>query len=337
MNKIEFAKLAFDNYKGRVSGNYSAESVNDVLYKELVEANGGRTSIDYKDVIYGRCNEVFEIITQIIDEVKHDIMTTDPFFVKFVDYRNLARGDKNEFVIKNKAPFIVSKIGAGSQALRRQRLVGGETFSIDTALKGVKVYEELELLLARRIDFNELIDLVERSFRGQVITDIYTAWSGTITNLASPYAVTGSFTESQMLNLIQHVKAANGSRDAYIMGTLVALNKVVGSGDSSAQVALESKYYNGFAGMFDGVPKLEVANAYKPGTHEFLLSDNVVDVFASDVKPIMYVTEGQSLILRHPSIDNMDLTEEYMLVEKTGVGARVPDGEGMFGRYTISA
>ena len=337
MNRYEFAKLAFDNYKGRVSGNYSADNVNEVLYKELVEANGGRTTIDYKDVIYGRCNEVFEIIAQIIDEVKHDIMTTDPFFMKFVDYRNLARGDKNEFVIKNKTPFIVSKIGAGSQAMRRQRLVGGETFSVDTYLKGVKVYEELELLLARRIDFNDLIDLVERSFRGQVVADIYTAWSGTISGLVDPYAYTGSFDESKMLDLIQHVKAANGSRDAYMMGTLIALNKVVGSADTSAQVALESKYYNGFVGMFDGVPKLEAANAYIPGTHEFLLSDNVVDVFASDVKPIIYVTEGQSLILRHPSIDNMDLTEEYMLVEKTGVAARVPDGEGVFGRYTISA
>ena len=36
-------------------------------------------------------------------------------------------------------------------------------------------------------------------------------------------------------------------------------------------------------------------------------------------------------------LDNTDFTQEYMVFDISGVSVRVPDGEGKFGRYTISA
>lgn len=336
MNKTEIVRLAFDNYKGRVKGNFSSDETLSVLRNAVIEANHGKTHLDPVDVAYGRCNEVFEIIAEIIEVVKHDILSTDPFFTRFVEYRNLALGDKNEFVIKGNEEFVVSEIAAGTQALRRQRLVGGQTYSVTTKLKGIKVYEEMDLLLAGRIDFNDLIDACEKAFRASVVNDIYTAWAGSIAGLSAPYAVTGTYTEADMLTLVQHVKAANGSNDAYILGTLLGLAKVVSSADS-ADIALESKYRNGYVGMFNGVPKLELMQAYVPGTTTFYYPDNVINVFAGDTKPIKYVTEGRSMVIPHTSFENVDLTQEYMMCERAGVAAFINGGAGTFGRYTITA
>lgn len=336
MTRNEVVRLARDVRKNNVSGNYSMDQAHDTLYRALVDANGGKKHLDPRDIRDGKCSELFAIVEEIITEVKHDILSEDPFFKEFVEYRNYEFGDKPEFELPNDELFVVSEIASGSQALRRQRLTGGNKFTVNTSWKGIKVYEEIELLLAGRVDFNNVIDRVARSFAARVNEDIYAVWNGAIEGLAEPYLVTGTFTEFDMVELIQHVKAANASRAAYIMGTLMALNRVVSGHDNLAQVALESRYFNGFTGMFNGTPKVEIMQMYKAGTTEFALDDNVVNVFASSVKPIMYITEGKSLIIPHSFAENTDMTQEYLMMEKTGIAARVPDGEGKFGRYIIT-
>ena len=328
--------LAKEVVFGKVSGNYSLDQANTTLYNALIDANNGKKYLDIRDIRDGKCSALFEIIEEVIKIKKHDMISHDPFFMRFVDYRNYDFGDKPEFVVPNKELFVVSEIGGGSQAIRRQRLIGTETFSVNTTWKAIKIYEEIELVLAGRVDFSEMIELVAKSFYARDIEDIFKVWTGAIAGLEEPYMKTGSFTESQMIELIQHVKAANGSREAYITGTLLALNKVVAPFETASQAALDSRYYNGFAGMFNGTPKMEIMQMHKPGTNEFALPDDVVTVMAGDIKPIMYVTEGTPLILPRNFTENVDLSQEYMMMEKTGVAARVAAGEGMFGRYKIT-
>ncbi len=337
MNRNEIVRLAMDARHNKVQGNFSKDETMHALHEALVAANGGKNYLDIRDIRDGKCSETFAIIEQVVNEVKHDVMTTEPFFMEYVDYRNLALGDKNEFYMPDTTPLVVSEIAAGSQALRRQRMFGGQSYTVQTSPKGIKVYEELDLLLANRVDFAAFMDRIADAFRLRTIEDVYKVWSGTIEGLENPYAITGSYTEAQMLELIAHVKAANGTNAAYILGTALALSKVTAMHDS-AQVALESVYNTGIVGKFHGNNKLETVNMYKAGTTEFLLPDNVVHVMPSgkSVKPIMYVTEGNPLIIPHASFENNDLTQEYMLVERTGVAARVPAGEGKFGRYTFS-
>jgi hypothetical protein len=216
-------------------------------------------------------------------------------------------------------------------------MLGGETFTVRTFLRGLKVYEEMDLLLAGRVDFNEFMKRIADAFERDTIERIYKAWSGTIENLEAPYAITGSYAEAQLLSLIQHVQAANGVRNAYILGTKLALSKATSAYDNSIP-AQESAYNTGIIGKFHGTDKIETVNMYKAGTTEFLLSDDVLHVMPAGVKtkPIMYVTEGRSLIIPHHSVENNDLTEEYMMVDRVGIAARVPNGEGKFGRYTIA-
>lgn len=337
MNRNEIVRLALDARHNKVQGNFSMDETMHTLHEALVAANGGKNYLDIRDIRDGKCSETFAIVEGVINEVKHDMLTTEPFFVEYVDYRNVKLGDKNEFKIPANDPLVVSEIAAGSQALRRQRMVGGQTFTVQTSPKGLKVYEEMDLLLANRVSFTEFMTRIADAFRRRTIEDIYKVWAGAIDGLEAPYAITGSYTEAQMLGLIAHVKAANGSNAAYMLGTALALSKISASHDN-AQIAMESLYNTGIVGKFYGTPKMETANMYKAGTTEFLLSDNVVHVMPAGktVKPIMYVTEGDALIIPHASFENNDLTQEYMMVERTGVAARVPAGEGKFGRYTLS-
>lgn len=337
MNNKEIVRLALDARKNKVQGNFSIDETMHTLHEAFVAANGGKNYLDPRDIRDGKCAEAFAIVEQIVDEVKHDVLTTTPFFMEYVDYRNTALGDKNEFYVPDSTPLVVSEIGAGSQALRRQRMLGGETFTVRTFLRGLKVYEEMDLLLAGRVDFNEFMKRIADAFERDTIERIYKAWSGTIENLEAPYAITGSYAEAQLLSLIQHVQAANGVRNAYILGTKLALSKATSAYDNSIP-AQESAYNTGIIGKFHGTDKIETVNMYKAGTTEFLLSDDVLHVMPAGVKtkPIMYVTEGRSLIIPHHSVENNDLTEEYMMVDRVGIAARVPNGEGKFGRYTIA-
>ena len=337
-NRKEIVRLAHDVLHNTVRGNFSMDEANDTLYKALVAANNGKDYLDIRDMRDGKCSELFAIIEEVISETKHDILTSDPFFTNYVEYKNYEFGDKPEFNIEDDGLFVVSEIGSGSQAIRRQRMLGGRKLTVDTSWKAIKVYEEIELLLAGRADMARTIDRVSRSFAADTIMRIYQAWGDAVSALAEPYSVTGSFDESKMVELIQHIKATNGTREAYIMGTLVALNKVVAAHDSNAQIALQSKYNTGISGMFNGTPKIELLQAYKPGTTDFALANDEVFVLPGGMsnKPIKYVTEGRSMILPRRFADNVDMTEEYTLMEKTGIAVVIPDGEGKFGHYKIS-
>lgn len=64
-NMNEIVKLAVDNYHSQVE-NYSAAQANDVLRKALIEANNGKTTLNYKDIRDGKCNGLFALIEEIL-------------------------------------------------------------------------------------------------------------------------------------------------------------------------------------------------------------------------------------------------------------------------------
>lgn len=336
MDRNEIVRLAMDNYHGTVQGNFSQQETNNALRQALIDANNGKTYLDIRDVRDGKCSEVFAIIEEIVANVKREVLTLDPVISRIVEYRNVAHGDAVDIIVPDSQTFEVSVIGGGSQAIRRQRLVAGESVRVPTSWKAIKIYEEIELILAGRVDFNEAINRVAQSFVKKTYEDIATVWYSALDNLTAPYAFSGSFDEATMMGIIEHVKAESGSASAMLVGSALALNKVVATHDTYLQIALEDAYKMGYVGMFNGTPKYALRPAHKAGTTNFVYADNKVGVIATDFKPIVYVTEGQSLILPRNYADNVDLTQEYLMMEKTGVATRISAAAGCYGRYTIS-
>ena len=324
-------KLAVDSYKGHVAGNYSVDDSMEVLRQALVEANGGSTKLDYRAIRDGKCNGLFAIVEEIINKtVIEGLPESCPLF-DYVDYRNLAEGDTNIFEIRDNGLFVVSDIADGTQGLRRQRLTGGEEITVKTQLKGIKIYEELRRVLAGRVDFNELIDKVAESFQKKINNDIYAAVKAGFDGLISPYKESGSFDESKLTAIIDHVEAATGKK-AFILGSKQAVRKITGVKGADSTSAKEDLYAMGYFGHFYTTPIIVMENAHKVGSKDFVLGNDLY-IVASDDKFVKFVTEGDTLIIPGDALGNADLSQEYFMAERYGISVVFAEA---FGEYALS-
>ena len=334
MNDI--VKLAVDAYHGSVE-KYSSREATDTLRQALIEANNGSTKVDYRAIRDGKCNGLFAIIETILANTVVEGLTGDEFFMNLVDFRNVAEGDQNEFVVENNDLFVVAKAADGTQGIRRQRLDGVDTTIIPTEMRIVRIYEELNRILAGRVDFNHMIDKVGESYRRQMLNDIYSLWTSaaTATKLGPTYAVGGSYDEGKMLDLIEHVEAASGGKKATIIGTKKALRNLRESVQSDG--AKEELHNMGYYGNFFGTACMAIPQRHKVGTTAFVLNDNMLTVIAGDDKPIKFVWEGDPLVIPHDAIENADLTQEYVYGQKYGAGILLANGNSGIGQYIIGS
>lgn len=282
----EIVKLAVDAYKGNVE-KYSVKQSQDVLRQALVEANGGSTKLDYKAIRDGKCVGLFSLIEEILRRTVVDGLQDNEYFNALVDFRNLAEGDQNVFVVEDSNLFVVSEAADGTQGIRRQRLGGSTETSIPTSLKVVRIYEELNRVLAGRVDFNEFINKVAESFRQKLLNDVYSLWSGaTAAQLGGTtyFPSAGSYDEDTLLDLIAHVEAAAGGKTATIVGTKKAIRNLIPSIQSDG---FKDDLYNlGYAGKFYGTPVVVTPQRHKVGSTDFVMDDDVLTIIAGDDKPI---------------------------------------------------
>ena len=227
----DLVKVAIDAYHGNVA-NYSNQDAIEMLRKAAIELNGGDTVLDYRKIRDGKCAGLFTLIEEIIARVVVEDLTGDEYFNTLVEFRNLAAGDKNIFEIEDSVLFSVDEIADGTQALRRQRIGGVSEFSVPTKRHGVKIYEELNRMLAGQVDFNKMIAKVAESYRRALLEEIYSLWSGaTAADFGDDpnnpiYVVAGTYDPDDLLDIIEHVEAASGGKQAKIIGTSAALRKL---------------------------------------------------------------------------------------------------------------
>jgi hypothetical protein len=206
----------------------------------------------------------------------------------------------------------------------------GTKVNLTTSLKTIKIYEELNRLLAGRVDFNMFVDRVGRSMANKVYGDIYTAFSGitsSTTGLNSNYVKSGTFSEDTLLTLIDHVEAATGQM-ATIFGTRSALRKV-----TSATVSDEAKsdmYNLGYYGKFNGTPMVVAQQRHAIGTDTFLLDTSKIWVIASGDKPVKVLDVGEGLMVDGDPMKKTDLTKEYLYGQEYGIGLIAAQKLGVF-------
>lgn len=306
-NFNEIVKLAVDAYHGNTV-KYSLEESNDVLRAALIDMNGGSTEIDYKS--FRRHPEMFDLIETILARTVVEGFQDDSFFMNLVDFRNVALGDKNLFEVEDDLLFAVAEIAEGTQGVRRQRLNGVTQTSIPTTLKAVKIYDELNRILTGQVDFNKMIAAVGKSFRQQLLNEIYTLWSaaGETELGGSVYATAGAYSEDNMLDLIAHVEAASGGKTATIIGTKKALRVMAPS--IVADGYKDDLYNMGYAGKFYGTPVVAVPQRHLINSTSFALHDDSVTIVAGDQKPIKVVYEGQPTVIMGDPLNHGDLTQD---------------------------
>lgn len=332
----EIVKLAIDAYKGNVE-QYSVGQSQDVLRQALVDANGGSTVLDYKKIRDGKCTGLFSLIEEILSRTVVEGLQGDEFFNAFVEFRNVAEGDKNLFIVKDSNLFVVADAADGMQGIRRQRLGGSTEASIPTSLKVVRIYEELNRVLAGRVDFNEFINEVAESFRQNMLGDIYALWSNaTAAQLGGVtyFPTAGSYDEDDLIDLISHVEAAANGKQATIVGTKKALRRLK---ESIQCDGAKNELHNlGYYGKFNGTPVVAIPQRHKVGSTEFVMDDDTITIIAGDDKPIKVVYEGNPIVLMGDPMSNADFTQEYLYGEKYGMGIVLAGGNAGIGRYEMT-
>lgn len=224
----EIVRLAVDTYHGRQQ-KYSKQDSLDVLRKALIDANGGSTALNYKALRDGGPNGLFALIEEILSRTVAEGLQGDEFFNQMVEYRNVAEGDKNEFVVEDHDLFIVSDSAKGVHGIRRQRIGGATKVSIPTVFKTVRFYEELNRVLAGLVDLNTFIQRVAESFRQKLLNDMYAAWNNATADDFGGntyFPVAGSYDEDTLIEQIAHIEAAAGGKTATLLGTRKAIRNL---------------------------------------------------------------------------------------------------------------
>ena len=330
--KVGIVNLANDLTRGVVPAQFSAASTSDKLREQLIEANGGSTVIDYKNFRRNKV-EIFEIIEQLIPTITEEGLKGDEFFMNLVEERNLAEGDKDEFVVEENSQFIVARIADGIARARRQRIGETRTLSVGTEWYNVTIYEEFSRFMAGRIDWSKLVAKVGDAFKQFVLNQCFTLFSGisaSTPGLSNVYVQAGTYDEDKILTIVSHVEAATG-KEAVILGTAAALRKCT-TANAASNAAKDDLYNLGWYGKLAGIPMVRVRQRHQVGSTNFVFKNDEIYILASDDKPIKYVREGSGLIVDDTSGTNADRSLTYSYSEKMGFGLIV---NGPLGKYTI--
>ena len=326
----ELVKLGIDTAKNKVHGEYSENGKNlEVLREAFVEMNGGSSKLDFKKMRYmnGR-PEMFAILEEILQVTVAGGLEENKFFERFVDYRNLSLGDENRFYAEDPSLFVVSEVAEGTQNVERTRLNAGSDYSIQTRLHTIKIYEELNRLLSGRIDFNDMIGKVSKSFERDFANRIYNTFVGNFANLVAPFQIGAiGFDEATMATLIENVEAATG-KEAIILSTKSGLRNI-----TSAVVSESMREdYNelGYFGKFLGTDMLEIKQSHIPNTFNFQITNNDIFVVPADIKPVKAVFEGDDIMLMGDPMSNQDLTQEFMYAMRYGIGISMATQYGVY-------
>lgn len=108
----DFNKLMFD-YNHNTLDGISAREANDKIveiFRNVIGCNDRSTKAEIRRGIRRNQAQLFDLIEVVIDDALVSGWQDNPFFKEFVDVRNLAIGDKNEFYTPDDSVLSVMKV-----------------------------------------------------------------------------------------------------------------------------------------------------------------------------------------------------------------------------------
>lgn len=254
-----FNKLMLDYSHNALDGISVKEANQKIveIFRNVIGCDEKSTKAEIRRGIRRNQNLIFDLIEVVIDDALISGWQENPFFKEFVEVRNLAMHDKNEFYVPDDSVLSVMKVSGNHHDLLRQRLGAGKTFSVETSWYGIKVYAEFERLLTGLEDFSTLVGKITEAFDRYVNQALYETLIGIGTTLGSQWykaSAINDTTKETLRTLVMDVSMATGS-EVVIMGTYAALSKVYdltnvswASGDMKNE-----KYTTGRFGYWEGI------------------------------------------------------------------------------------
>lgn len=119
-NYMNFNKLMIDTYKGNVEG-YTAKEANDKIveiFRATIGCDENSSKKDLRKAIRRNQAVIFDLIEEIIEDKLVSGWSENPFFREYVDVRNLALGDKNEFYTPDDSVLSVMKVSGNHHDIK---------------------------------------------------------------------------------------------------------------------------------------------------------------------------------------------------------------------------
>ena len=325
-----FAKLMIDTAKNAVS-TYSVEEANEVIRQKMFSILGLDESCSRKELrraIRKNRYEIFDVIEETVENLLVTGWGENPFFNEFVEVKNMADGDTNEFYVEDESILTVGKLAGNHHDMIRQRLGFGETFRVATSWYGVKVYAEYELFMAGRVDWAKFIQKIYEAYDRYVNDMLYGAVMGASAKLPNNSQWVKSLqmqeqNKDTILELIEDVQAATG-KEVVVMGTKSALSKLNGLTpvDWISENMKEERHTTGRLGIWEGTRLVEIPQVFAPNDTSKKMVDNkqLLIMPVSENKFVKLYNEGDAQINEVTDGNtNMDKTVEYEFQAKLGI------------------
>lgn len=322
----DLQRLALDVYQGK-SVMFNEVNGEDAIRNAINLACGGE--FNYKNFRSNKY-DVFSIVEEVVDATLGLVITTQ--FDNLAEVKNVAVGERPSFRVEDPSLFRIARIAGGTNDLRRQKILNNR-FEVETDYFGTKIYAELEMFVAGKVDWTSMINRLTLSFANDMGIRIYEAIAKSYTALNSTYGVKGTYNEDKLFDMIQHVEAKAGGRKAVIMGTKKALRKV--SKDLVMSDGMKEKMNTvGYIGNIGGTDLVLLPQAHKVGSDEFFVSDDMLLVVPQSEKIVKVVIEGETQMIEVADAGTRnDQQMEYLVQKKFGVGAMQ---SAIYGIYQIS-
>lgn len=280
-------------------------------------------------------NEIFTVMENVLTTNLPQAWEMSPFYRQFVEYRNGALGEKNEYVIDQDGMLVASRFSGNHWDTERQKLQGKRSFSVPTEWIYIRVYDDLERFLTGAIDLATMMRNMQNAFQREIDGRIFAAFNGIGTYLPEAFKETGAYVRETMMELIQRVQTAS-QKNVVLAGTKTALANIAEGIDANwiSQSQKEEMATTGallnLTGL--GVTAIEIPQTFIRGTYDFKVDNKSIYVLPDLEKPIKLYFEGDTRARDLSEQDTHDQTVDSQVQTKLGHAVIL---SSLFGKYTI--
>ena len=332
---MNFSQLLVDAARGEVQ-EYSVKEAN----KKIVEKFRSALGIEATDrpqavkrAIRANKDLVFTLIEETIEEMIISGWMENPFFMQFVETKNLALGDENDFYVEDDSILSVSKVSGNHHNMIRQRLGAGRHFSVAGEWFGIKIYSDFERVLTGAEDWAAFVSKVAEAINRYLYDALYASLRGAKDSLGANWVKSGALetaNKATLVKLCQDISMATGS-EVTIFGARSALSSLTGMADVNwAPESVKKEYYanGGILGNWEGFAVAEIGQGLKRGAGinsasvEYQLDTDRLYVIPTSVanKFIKVVNYGETQVAQVTDKDtNRDMSYEYEVLYKMGI------------------
>jgi hypothetical protein len=319
--------IALDAYRG-ISTKFSNVELHDAVRNAVKEACGGEWNydkfIDNRSKVYTVLREIMPVAINASLNGKFDGLA---------EFKDTAMGDLNYFEVQDNTLYPVYTTSRGNQDIERQK-VTERNFSVPTAMKMIKFYDELDRFMAGKVNFGFLSNKMADSFGNHVGQLIYDAIYGSYASVGTDYKETGVFDAGKLQNIIENIEK-EGNGNVQIWGVKRALAKISEGATNYSDGEKERFNSFGYYGQFRGVQMYALPQANVAGSKTNAINNDHIIIVPS-AEPIVKVCfEGDAIVKITDGMDRNDMQPEFTYGRRVGaVALTVP--EGKYGIYKFS-